>query len=144
MIPLFDKRGFLPPGKPYKVSWVELVNRFGINEHRRYLLEGMEAALYNLKSAGCEFVYIDGSFVTAKEEPVDWDGCWQLKEVNTQQVDLAIINADRFPDKMKQKYRGDLLVHVPMLPGGDFLSFFQKDRDGVAKGIIVIDLETLS
>lgn len=143
MIPSFNKNGVLPPGNVHKASWSEFAKRFGANERREYLLTGLEAALSNLRNAGCDFVYIDGGFVTAKEESGDWDGCWQLDRVNVNLVDPVIIDADLFPDKMKKKYKGDLVVHAPRLPGGDFVGFFQNDRDGMKKGIILLDLRTL-
>lgn len=143
MIPPFNKRGVLPPGKPYRASWKEVIGRFGTNDHRLTLLTGLKAALANLKGAGCTKFYLDGSFITAKQEPVDWDGCWELEGVDLGAVDPVIINADFFPDRMKEKYSGDLFLQAARLPGGNFLARFQRDRDGLKKGIVVIDLETL-
>ena len=74
MIPVFDANGNLPPGI-HVVTWNELVARFGTTPHRQMLLDGLRAALLSLKDSGCRRVYIDGSFVTAKEEPGDFDGC---------------------------------------------------------------------
>jgi hypothetical protein len=140
MIPSFDKRGYLPPGKPYKATWEEFVERFAATEHRRFLLDGLERALKNLKQAGCHTVYVDGSFITDKERPGDWDACWELDGVNVDLVDEVILDADRILDRMKAKYLGDLFLQAPRLPGGNFLNRFQTDRDGLKKGIIVIDL----
>ncbi len=77
MIPVFDANGNLPPGI-HVVTWNELVARFGTTPHRQMLLDGLRAALLSLKDSGCRRVYIDGSFVTAKEEPGDFDGCWEV------------------------------------------------------------------
>ena len=143
MIPPFNKRGVLPPGKPYKASWNEVVSRFGTNSHRQVLLRGLKAALTNLKLAGATQVYLNGSFTTSRPDPADWDACWELKGLNLEKLDRILIDADFFPDRMKKKYLGDLFLHAPRLPGGNFLSLFQRDRDGFKKGIIVIDLETL-
>jgi hypothetical protein len=30
-----------------------------------------------LKAAGCRTIYIDGSFVTSKQKPGDFDACWE-------------------------------------------------------------------
>ena len=39
-------------------------------------MAGLRAALESLKSAGCRTVYLNGSFVTSKEAPNDFDACW--------------------------------------------------------------------
>lgn len=143
MIPAFDKRGSLPPGKPYRTSWEQLVKRFATNTHRQSLCQGLLAAAQNLKTAGCKTIYVDGSFVTTKAYPSDWDGCWELDGVDLYLVDPAIIDSDFFPDRVKQIYKGDLFLNAPRLPGGNFLAFFQHDRDGLKKGIISLDLATL-
>ena len=75
MIPAFDPdTGNLPAGE-HRARWDEIVERFGYTPWRRKLLDGLEAALASLRAAGCDRVYLDGSFVTAKEEPADFDAC---------------------------------------------------------------------
>ncbi len=75
MIPPFDERGNLPPGI-HKADWTELEAAFGGSPRRVALLAGLREALASLRRAGCRTAYIDGSFVTAKEEPGDFDACW--------------------------------------------------------------------
>ena len=81
MIPAFEtERGVggcyqLPLGI-HVATWAELVERFGNNERRREILASLLRALQALKAAGCRRVYVDGSFVTSKEGPGDFDGCW--------------------------------------------------------------------
>ena len=70
-----DGRLQLPPGVHVATSH-ELAQRFGTNERRREILEGLLRAVQALKAAGCRRVYVDGSFVTSKELPRDFDGCW--------------------------------------------------------------------
>jgi hypothetical protein len=80
MIPPFDDRGSLPPGI-HKADWNELETRFNGSLRRVELLEGLREALVALRDAGCCAAYVDGSFVTAKEEPGDFDGVgmrWEL------------------------------------------------------------------
>ncbi len=77
MIPPFEQAsGNLPLGI-HEATWDELVARFGYNQHRQALLAGLKVALQALGTAGCRRVYIDGSFVSAKELPGDFDGCWE-------------------------------------------------------------------
>ena len=70
MIPQFDADGLLPPGI-HRTHWDEVVGRFGTSPWRHQLLAGLRMALDSLSRAGCQTVYIDGSFVTDKEVPND-------------------------------------------------------------------------
>lgn len=49
------------------MKWKDVRRFFGATALRRRLLDGLEAALASLKSAGCRRVYLDASFVTDKE-----------------------------------------------------------------------------
>ena len=40
-------------------------------------MRGLKAALENLRNAGCRTTYINGSFVTRKAIPNDYDVCWE-------------------------------------------------------------------
>ena len=90
MIPVFDANGNLPPGI-HVATWDELVARFGANAQRQMLLSGLRAALLWLKDAGCLRVYVDGSFVTAKEEPGDYDDCWEVNGVDPDKLDPVLL-----------------------------------------------------
>jgi hypothetical protein len=143
MIPQFNKSGYLPPGKPYLATWHEISIRFGTTKHRKKLLGGLYKALKALKKAGCRIVYINGSFVTDKAEPNDWDGCWEIEGVNFAILDPLIVDEDFKHSERKREYLGDLFLQAPRLPGRNFVTYFQKDRDGKRKGIIKINLENL-
>ena len=58
-------------------TWGEVTTRFGNTPWRRQLLYGLGMAINSLRRAGCRTVYIDGSFVTSKEIPNDFDACWE-------------------------------------------------------------------
>ena len=47
-------------------------------------------ALEVLHRAGCSKVYIDGSFVTVKLEPGDYDACWDIDGVNVEALDSVL------------------------------------------------------
>jgi len=74
VIPSFEESGNLPTGIR-AASWDEFAARCGTTPHRRDLLDGLERALHALRRAGCRRAYIDGSFVTAKQQPADFDAC---------------------------------------------------------------------
>jgi hypothetical protein len=139
MIPAFVN-GLLPPGIHW-AEWEEVVVRFGTTRRRRWLLEGLQAALRELGQVGCTVAYLDGSFVTEKVRPGDYDLCWEIEGVDLSKIDA--IFRDLKPPRAAQhaKYRGDLLPNVRERSRGmPFVDFFQRDKetDGF-KGIIALD-----
>jgi hypothetical protein len=119
---------------------------FGTTLHRRRLLTGLRAALEALRTAGCRRAYIDGSFVTAKQRPNDYDGCWDIEGVDPDRLDPVLLTFDRGRAAQKAKYQGELFP--AQFREGDsgttFLEFFQIDKEtGDPKGIIVIELQEL-
>lgn len=145
MIPEFDPDGNLPCGI-HASSWGDLAARFGTNPLRRLLVEGLKAALMALKAAGCRTAYIDGSFVTAKERPGDFDGCWEVAGVNPTMLDPVLLRFDNQRAAQKIKYGGELFPASAKADSGGtaFVEFFQTDKDtGKRKGIVAIDLGSL-
>lgn len=146
MIPDLDASGLLPPGI-HAAEWSEIVTRFGGNGQRRALLHGLRRALEALRAAGCTTAYLDGSFVTAKGTPGDYDLCWSIVGVDVNALDPVLLMFDHGRRAMKAKYMGDLFpAEVPEGASGRvFLEFFQIDKQtGNAKGILMIDLRGLS
>ena len=145
MIPEYDaSTGNLPAGE-HLATWQELVDRCGHTSWRRRLLGGLLDALRLLRAAGCRRVYIDGSFVTAKEEPADFDACWDTDGVDFDLVDERLLTFDKGRATQKAAFLGELfLADSGADPQGTlFKDFFQIDRDGRRKGIIVIELTDL-
>lgn len=148
MIPEFDDEGNLPPGI-HQAEWPELESRFGGNPRRRQLLDGLRRAAENLKAAGCRWLYVDGSFVTAKVDPNDFDGCWDPVNVDGASLDPVLLTFDPGRLIQKLKYGGELFPSSfraeATPPWRTFLEFFQEDsRTGMRKGIIELDLERLT
>lgn len=137
MIPDFDKNGNLPPGI-HEATLREVEERFVYNAKRKKLFEGLKRSLSALKSAGCSFVLLDGSYTTTKQLPSDFDGLFDYKEVDMKKIDplfIDLIDLNTGRPKQKQKYFGEFL---PMSP--DLFAYFQKDRDDNPKGIIRLKL----
>ena len=143
MIPPFDRHGNLPPGM-HEATWDEIVARFANTAQRRDLLTGLRAALVALAVGGCRRVYLDGSLVIAKPEPMDHDGCWEVLGVDSTAIDEAFVGVDS-PAKQKATYGGALYpVNAFVDPAWEFmLDWFQQDRDGNRKGLIILDPRTL-
>jgi hypothetical protein len=146
MVPQFEADGLLPRGV-HRASWDELVKRFGDNPWRLRLISGLRAALENLKTAGCRTVYVDGSFVTSKNMPNDYDACWEEAGVEPAVLDPVLLTFDPGRATQKAKYMGELFPAsvAADTDGLSFLEFFQSDKDtGKPKGIIAIDLGGLT
>ncbi|MEQ8464638.1 DUF6932 family protein [Coleofasciculus sp. E1-EBD-02] len=104
MIPDFDENGNLPPGVHF-CEWEGFVERFGTNALRLRLIRGLQMAIEQLKAAGCRTMYINGSFVTIKADPGDFDACWDREEVD---IDYLRIHAPRllnYYDRAGQKVK---------------------------------------
>jgi hypothetical protein len=146
MIPPFEKySGNLPPGI-HESTWDEMEARYSLTPHRRSLLAGLKLALEALRVAGCRRVYIDGSFVSKRRRPSDFDGCWEMADVDLSVLSmLAPALLDVAPPRARQKamYRGELLPAEAEADaaGTRYLEFFQRDKhSGRRKGIVALNL----
>jgi hypothetical protein len=145
MIPGTDSQtGYLPPGV-HCAHWRAIPARFGgHNAHRGRLIGGLLSALQNLAGAGCRSVLLDGSFVSEKELPQDYDGAWDTVGVDPNLLDPVLLDFTNGRAAMKSKYLGELFPAGAMAaPGVLYRDFFMKDRNGVPKGVIQIDLGSL-
>jgi hypothetical protein len=91
-------------------------------------------------------VYIDGSFVTSKDFPGDFDGCWDVTAVDVAKLDPVLLDFNNGRAAQKARFLGELFpAQLPAgLGGRTFLEFFQVDKStGMEKGIVVIDLRSL-
>jgi hypothetical protein len=145
MLPSFTETGVLPPGV-HAASWDEVEERFGGSGRREVLLDGLYAAATNLRAAGASVLWLDGSFVTDKREPDDWDGVWDPSNADLTKVDPVLIDpadlaAGRY--RQKAKYHGELLAGDESATSTPFQLFFQLDKNGDPKGIVRLDLRTL-
>lgn len=87
--------------------------------------------------------YIDGSFVTAKVVPADYDACWEITNVDPTRLDPVLLTFDPGRAIQKAKYFGELFPASATEAGSGrtFLDFQQIDKEtGDAKGIVALDL----
>lgn len=133
----------LPPG----IHWAtmhEIKVRFAITPRRLWLWGGIEAVVAALRIAECQTMYLDGSYVTAKEEPEDFDGCWDPRGVAVSRLDPVLLDFSDGRKSQKAKYRGEMFIATtPGGIGGTFLDFFQTEEvTGARKGIVGLRLVT--
>ena len=144
VIPDFLPNGTLPAGI-HNAGWSDITARFGINPHRQRLLSGFQRAVGALTRAGCRVLYLDGSFVTTKPLPNDYDACWEITGVRAADVDPVFLDFGNERAAQKAKYFGEFFpAHAPANlspPLATFLNFFQADKaTGDPKGIIRLNL----
>lgn len=87
-------------------------------------------------------MYIDGSFVTRKAFPQDYDACWEESGGDLSRLDRVFLIFNDGRAQQKAKYRGEFFPAsvTDATSGLAFLAFFQTDRRGKSKGIVALDL----
>jgi hypothetical protein len=141
MLPGFDSEtGRLPEGQ-HTATWQEVVERFGWTARRRQLLDGLAEAVELLSKAGCRRLWLNGSFVTAKDEPADFDACWAIDGVDLDTLDPVLLDLSDGRAAQKARFGGELFPNVVESGSGlAFAEFFQNERDAGRKGIVVLVL----
>lgn len=145
MIPPFNEHGLLPPGV-HRADWDEVRQRFGWTSWRGLLLRGLGFALSDLRNAGCRTVYIDGSFVSSKDNPRDFDACWEEAGVNNARLPRALRDLSDGRRAQKARYTGELFpAHAiaDIRRGTTYYDYFQREAGGRAKGMVAVALRTL-
>ncbi|MDB5250668.1 MAG: hypothetical protein JWQ40_5062 [Segetibacter sp.] len=119
----------------------EVFNRYVFNCGRREKFEGLVRALDNLFRSGCPQIFLDGSYVTAKPIPNDYEVCWDIRFVNPDLLDPVFSDFSNDRQKQKEKYGGEFFPAQIKegMSGKPFLEFFQTDKHtGKKKGIVRI------
>ncbi|MBS1991951.1 MAG: hypothetical protein JSS83_15620 [Cyanobacteria bacterium SZAS LIN-3] len=145
-LPSFDSDGQLPPGI-YAIDRTALVTTFGGNARRRKLLQGLKAQLEILKQCGCKQVYLGGSFVSTKEKPGDFDGCFLLQDVDQNRLEALeprLLGTNPDDSRRLERQYGGAFTAQDETCGRDsfgYLEFLQfDDRTGKHKGIVLLSL----
>lgn len=132
----------LPPGI-HQATLDEVAAAFAISPRRRELFDGLVNASGRLLRAGCPTVYLDGSYVTGKPKPGDFDACWDPAGVDPARLDPVFLQFANGREAQKRVFKGEFFPSSMMCRdvGQAFLEFFQQDRfTGKQKGIIAISL----
>jgi hypothetical protein len=143
VIPPFRKiSGALPPGI-HDATWQEVSLRYGYNRPRQLLLRGLGQVISDLRAAGCQRLYIDGSVVMDKPAPGDFDCCWEEIGVNESRLPPEFFDLAYPRLTQKEKYGGEIFpAHWVADPAGtSYLEYFQRSAPPVRrKGIVAINL----
>ena len=148
MIPPIDPQtGNLLPGI-HEATMEEIEERYGYTERRRAMLRGLREATEALRAAGCRRLYLDGSFVSSKIDPGDYDACWEGEGVDPFRLmaaaeELLEFRRARRGPRQKARFGGEFFALAPEgQVGREILALFQRDKHtDRPKGILAISLE---
>lgn len=132
----------LPPGT-HKASLQDVETAFATNARRHELFDGLVDASRKLRLSGCRTIYLDGSYVTGKPRPNDFDACWDPSGVDLAKLDPVFLQFANGRATQKAAFKGEFFPSSMMCAdvGKAFIDFFQLDRfTGKQKGIISISL----
>ena len=143
LVALPNYQYFVLPIGVHEASLTQVEEFYAYNDRRKRLFNGFLKGSIDLVAAGCKCVYLDGSFVTSKDQPGDFDACWDPDGVDPS----ILVHELQFfaPPRLRQKaiYGGEFLPSkfVYGVRTYDFVDFFQRTIDSKGrKGIIKIDL----
>lgn len=130
----------------HQTSVDEIESMFAYNEKRMEIFTGFVQACLELRKSGCKTVYLNGSFVTTKLNPDDFDACWEMNFPNNLKLNSIIRNCDyRTRQLQKQIYKGEFFpidLANRNRGGTKWLKFFLRTRLGNKKGILRLSLQS--
>lgn len=132
----------LPPGV-HQAGLHDVEAAFATNPWRRDLFGGLVDAAGRLWIAGCPTIYLDGSFVTGKPQPGDFDACWDPIGVNHSKLDPVFLDFTNNRAAQKAAFKGEFFPSSTVCTdvSQTFVEFFQLDRfTGKEKGIVSVSL----
>ena len=134
----------LPPGI-HQATFDEIEERFATNAWRYELFNGLIDAASRLRFAGCRWLYLDGSYVTGKPRPGDFDACWDPTDTDPDKLDPVFFDFTNKRAAQKAMFKGEFFpsTSISNAMGQTFVEFFQLDRfTGGKKGIVSVFLPT--
>ena len=141
-IPLFRPDGYLPEGV-YVCSEAEVLFRFGSSSRRRRRVVLRLRRWIELgRQVGARRLLVDGSFVTAKEEPHDIDSVLFLPEDFTQQIEREFAPALELEEMLLTRRPEELFAAEDETDWQEWVAFFSQTRepDRRRKGLVEIRL----
>ena len=131
------------PAGIHQANLSAVADRFASNTWRRHLFHGLVQASQNLAQAGCQRLFLDGSFVTDKPKPGDYDACWDPIGVDRRLMDPVFSNFAEGRAAQKAKFNGEFFPSTTRADatGRTFVDFFQVEKfSGLPKGIVLLNL----
>ncbi len=131
MVPPLNELGYLPPGV-HQATLDEVIDRFGqVSEQREAQAQSLRWLVPMCRSAGILRLLINGSFVTAKQDPNDVD-CVALSEPSYDDDSAGA----------SQLEQGLPFIDLRIVNEVDYLRYrdvlFASDRDMIRKGVVEV------
>jgi hypothetical protein len=142
MIPPFRTDGYLPEGL-YVASEAEVTFRFGSSSpRRRRLALRLRRWIELARQVGGQRLLIDGSFVTAKEEPNDIDAVILLPDHFERQIEAGVESALELEEMLLTRRPEEIFAAEDEADWNDWIEFFSRTReaDGRRKGLVEVTL----
>lgn len=139
VIPQFNKSGYLPKGI-HKATLKEIKQKFGSSSaKRKELFKGLQSLVQLLRKhkGSIKSFLLNGSYVTSKEEPADFDYILIVKDrfdVSSPEAKQLLFSDELFKAHMLFAKESDTLGCR------EAINFFGYDRDGKSKGLVEVIL----
>jgi hypothetical protein len=137
----FNSQGFLH--QTITLSYEEIKHHFGTNSRRLRQLDNALQFFRIFYVCSCQFVYLDGSFVSTKKYPEDIDLCFDTTEMD---IDKLKSEFPSFFDlNAMGKIHRDLQCHIFTFSENSTRLFdlLSEDREGNRKGFVKLNLKDL-
>jgi uncharacterized protein DUF6932 len=133
----------LPPGI-HAATFSEVQVTFAVNTRRREIFEGLLDGAGRLRCAGCVKLFLDGSYVSAKPIPGDYDACWDPAGVDEKRLDPVFRDFTKKREAQKKRFLGEFFPSTMFNTSKQtFVELFQKEKfTGRPKGILMIVLSS--
>jgi hypothetical protein len=134
----------LPPGI-HSATLSEVKITFSYNSRRRLLHAGLVDAAVHLVQAGCQTIMLDGSYVSGKPLPGDFDACWAPDGIDFSKLDPVFGDFADGRANQKARFGGELFPSTMIATdiGAAFTELFQIDKfTGKRKGILSLAIST--
>lgn len=130
------------PSGVHDATLEEIEARFVSPGRREFLFAGFRSGVTALRKTGCQTVYLDGSFVTGKPIPGDFDACWDPVGMDETKLDPIFLDFSECRKRQKGRFGGEFFPATHLADNTHFfVSFFQIDKyTGQEKGIIRVHL----
>lgn len=142
MIPDFRDDGYLPEGL-HIATEAEATFRFGAGTtRRRRLILRLRRWLELSRLTHAHRFLVDGSFVTAKQEPNDIDAVVLLADDFGQQISDGLDAALQLEEMLLTRRPEEIFAAEDTRDWNDWIEFFSRTReaDGRRKGLVEIHL----
>ena len=141
-IPSFRADGYLPEGL-HPASEAEVLFRFGTSSRRRIQLAlRLRRWIELARTVGAQRLLIDGSFVTAKEEPNDIDAVLLLPADFHAQVEQGSPAALELEEMLLTRRPEEIFAAEDGSDWDEWVEFFGRTREADArrKGLVEVTL----